>query len=378
MKHPLAKQWNGPLEEDAGHPPGRLLETMERHTREPQSWLSEGKTGKTDLVAARYLPIKELGRGMEGTVYLVEDIKLGGRLRALKRYHPSVGAFAAKERDMLIQIRHPFIPELTDWIPPDAANHTGAIVTNYVAGTPLDNLFRGAGNEMSEGAVLGLAIQVCLLLEYLHGLKPQPVIYRDLKPSNLLIDARGEVHLIDFGSSRLYKPWGLLDTEQLGTVGFAAPEQFELRQSDERTDLYALGALMYYLLNGGRLHYFRPAGTPWVMPVRPSLQKIINQLLEPEPEARFQSAETVRMALLGELKGCSSGAGCGLFSGRSVYLPTRSCVYLSDGQVPTGPGVHLSDGRIPVAIGRAYNSRAGCIPSDKAAAADERKKGANG
>jgi len=235
---------------------------------------------------------------MEAVVYLVEDIQLGGKLRVVKRYKEHAPIDFMRERDVLVTLNHPFVPSIVDYIVPSEAAPAGCLVTDYVAGETIQERFESSGRRVNELTVLEWSMQLCDILTYLHTLTPHPVIYRDLKPGNLLLDAAGRVHLIDFGSARRYKPDGLLDTVQLGTTGFAAPEQFEQEQSDVRTDLYGLGALMHVLLNKGKLHYFaQTAVKARAGGMTRDTARILNRLLAYDRSHRFQSAAETKQAL---------------------------------------------------------------------------------
>lgn len=244
----------------------------------------------SDLLASRYRILYPLGQGMEAVVFLAEDARLCGRLRAIKLYKQGIESRYIQERDVLVSVQHPFVPSIVDIIDPSEAAPSGGLVMEYVQGMSIQEHFRARGKALNESLVLDWGIQLCDILDYLHNSLPQPVIHRDLKPGNVLLDERGQLHLIDFGSSRWYKADGLLDTVRLGTTGFAAPEQYEHEQSDARTDLYGLGAFMYYLLNQGRLHYFAQADDRSNHAVTARTRGIMKKLLAYERQARFQSA----------------------------------------------------------------------------------------
>ena len=141
-------------------------------------------------------------------------------------------------------------------------------------------------------------LQLLDVLSYLHGLNPA-VIYRDLKPSNIMITPDYEVRLIDFGIARSFKAQHTEDTVKLGTAGFAAPEQYGTGQTDARSDLYGLGALLLYLMTSGTY-------TEWIQGVESSIRSdvprtyipVVRRLLRQNPEERFQSADEVRKELL--------------------------------------------------------------------------------
>ncbi|MCM2677116.1 serine/threonine protein kinase [Alkalicoccobacillus plakortidis] len=146
--------------------------------------------------------------------------------------------------------------------------------------SPYSKLFENRTKPFSQLFVLDLAIQLTEILEYLHAQKPA-IIYRDLKPGNLMLTKDGRLKLIDFGIARRYDVHKVKDTLQIGTVGFAAPEQFEKRQSDTRTDLFSLGSLMYFFLSGGKFVYItqKPLRT-FRKGLSRDVAKIIHQLVQ--------------------------------------------------------------------------------------------------
>ncbi|GIP32673.1 serine/threonine-protein kinase [Paenibacillus sp. J2TS4] len=252
------------------------------------------------LLAERYHILSVIGRGGMSTVYLAEDRKLPGKQWAVKesRKHSGHKEMFYEEAALLIRLDHPFLPKIIDFFPPNEEGFS-YLVMDYIQGETLQQRFiRKQYLPCSD--VVKHSIQLCELFDYLHNFKPRPIIYRDLKPSNVMIDEQNNVRLIDFGIARNYNEERTADTVQLGTVGFAAPEQFLNRQTDERTDLYTLGAMMYYLLSGGK-HYGIASGDRPVeelaedLPV--AVRKVIFQLLAEQPEDRIQSAREVKLRL---------------------------------------------------------------------------------
>jgi serine/threonine-protein kinase len=165
---------------------------------------------------------------------------------------------------------------------------------DYIRGTSLETLFQKNGRKLDVAQIVRYAIQLANVFAYLHSRQPTPIIYRDLKPDNVLIDERNQVRLIDFGIARSFIEGKRSDTMPIGTIGFAAPEQFESAQSDRRTDLFALGALMYYLLSGGK--YYHAVRRPLSelrgdLPRR--LLELTDQLLRTNPDERIQTAEQI-------------------------------------------------------------------------------------
>jgi serine/threonine protein kinase len=246
------------------------------------------------ILANRYSILSQLGEGGMGAVFLANDLKLSGKQWAIKetQMHGDQAQGFADEAAILVKLNHPFLPHIVDFFPPDL-NGFSYLVMDYIQGQSLQKLFEARKAVSIEQAVR-YAKQLCQVFDYLHHFKPKAIIYRDLKPSNVMIDEQDNIRLIDFGIARNYTLERHSDTVQLGTVGFAAPEQYEHHQTDPRTDLYTLGALLFYLLNKGQHYSFQSAQlTQMSHHVPDKLVKIITRLLKLNPEERYQTASQV-------------------------------------------------------------------------------------
>ncbi|MCQ6560155.1 serine/threonine-protein kinase [Paenibacillus mendelii] len=246
----------------------------------------------------RYRIVGLIGRGGMGEVYAAEDSRLQGKLRALKVNRPPSedGLFQAEEAGMLMRLNHPNLPLIVDYFPPDAQG-AEILVMDFIDGVNLQTHLKENKGYMGVTEVIRTGLQLCRALIYLHNQYP-PIIHRDLKPTNVMIDRNGQVRLIDFGIARRYKAGGGQDTVQLGTPGFAAPEQEGARQSDVRTDIYGLGALLYYLLSGGRPPTAFSDSTAQLPAAIPkSLQSMIGRMLERNPLYRYPSMQETSDAL---------------------------------------------------------------------------------
>src|SRR3981081_272403 len=204
------------------------------------------------VIAGRYRVVRVLGGGGMKMVYLAEDLRLGSRRRAVaamvdgftspEAQQQAIAAFQ-READMLAQLSNEHIPRVFDRFS-DENHHY--LVMEFIDGITLEEKLKDNGGKLGEAEVIDLALQVLDTLEYLHNLEP-PVIYRDLKPSNLMIAESGQVKLIDFGIARLFQP--LSNATMIGTQGYAPPEQYR-GKVEFRSDLYALGATMHHALSG--------------------------------------------------------------------------------------------------------------------------------
>ncbi|MGE5458904.1 MAG: protein kinase domain-containing protein [Methanobacterium sp.] len=214
-----------------------------------------GKLGTDTVLENRYVIIRTLGQGGMGAVYLALDQRLNNTAVAIKEMSTNaVGtgklqdareAFK-KEASMLINLRHPALPVVRDFF--SQGEERCYLVMDYIEGQTLKEIAEKRG-PIPEAEVLDWAWQLCVILDYLHSQNP-PVIFRDLKPANIMLTPQGQIKLIDFGIARHFQKDSSHDTSAYGSSGFAPPEQYGNNQTDARSDVYALGATMHYLLTG--------------------------------------------------------------------------------------------------------------------------------
>lgn len=252
------------------------------------------------LYAGRYRIAMQIGKGGMGRVYLAEDERLGGKPVALKLTRPlpeERDAFLT-EAKLMSALTHAHLPAILDYYPPDDGG-LACIVMDYVAGDTLAERFERFGLRLPFRLLLRYMLQLCDVLAYLHAQSP-PVVFRDLKPSNVLIDQADRAVLVDFGIARRYRAGEQADTLMLGTPGFAAPEQLWGEQSDARTDLYALGALAYYLLSGGRFAMRHRGDMRAALQgdAPPGFAALLERLLADDPDRRPQSAAELSRLLI--------------------------------------------------------------------------------
>lgn len=206
------------------------------------------------LLGGRYRIVQALGKGGFGAVYKAVDTRFQGqRVVAIKemsdaQLSQSERAKALEdfrhEANLLVQLNHPYLPNVSDFFEEVGKAY---LVMEFVEGVTLEKKQEQAGGPLDEPLVMGWALQLCTALHYLHT-RPHPIIFRDMKPSNVMVTDEGEIKLIDFGIARMFKASATKDTTLLGSEGYAPLEQYGRGQSDARSDIYALGATLYDLL----------------------------------------------------------------------------------------------------------------------------------
>lgn len=258
------------------------------------------KTG--ELIDGRYKILRKLGEGGMSVVYLAVNEKVNKHWAIKEVKKEGVENFETvhqrllTEADILKRLHHPNLPDIVDIIENE---ETFLLVMDYIEGRQLESIVQEYGPQ-NEETVVNWGKQLCDVLSYLHSQNP-PIIYRDMKPANVMVQKDGKVVLIDFGTAREFKESQAEDTLCLGTCGYAAPEQYEGQgQSDIRTDIYCLGVTLYYLLTG-----HNPICKPYeIYPIRYwntnlsfGLEMIILKCTRKNPSKRYQSCEELQQEL---------------------------------------------------------------------------------
>jgi len=205
-----------------------------------------------------------------------------------------------QEKSMLERLDNTGIVKVYDLFEEDGFCY---LVMEYIEGMTLDRKVPiGSDIFLSESVVRDWAFQLMDIFEYLHRQKP-PIIYRDLKPKNIMIDKVGKIKLIDFGIARTYKEGKSMDTDHMGSMITASPEHYGGAQTDQRSDIYTLGATIHFLVTNGKCMDREPFDFPKVKTVNPklsdSLESVVAKALAMNPEERFQSIAEMRFALRG-------------------------------------------------------------------------------
>lgn len=244
------------------------------------------------VIDGKYEILKEIGRGGMSVVYLAMDKHLNKqwavkeiRKKGNGKNDEIIVNSLLVEANMMKKLDHPALPRIVDIIDKGVTIY---VVMDYIEGESLDKILNEFGAQPEE-LVVNWAKQLCDALSYLHSQKP-PIIYRDMKPANVMLKPEGNIKIIDFGIAREYKEQNLADTTVLGTKGYAPPEQYS-GQTDPRSDIFALGMTMHHLLTG-----VDPRSSEAYAPVRqwnPELSEgieiIIDRCVEPASENRYQS-----------------------------------------------------------------------------------------
>ena len=254
------------------------------------------------VLDGKYKILNKIGQGGMSVVYLAMNEK-ANKQWAIKEVRKDgkqdievVKQNLIAETDILKKLSHPNLPSIIDVID---AEDSFLIVMDYIEGNSLSHAIKEGGAQ-PQAYVVEWAKQLCDVLGYLHSRKP-PIIYRDLKPANIMLQPNGEVCLIDFGTAKEFMNDNVEETSCLGTRGYAAPEQYGGRgRTDARTDIYCLGATMYHLVTGRS-----PAEPPYEMkPIRwwdptlsSGLEEIILKCTKTDPDERYQSCSELMFAL---------------------------------------------------------------------------------
>ncbi len=271
--------------------------------------LDEGTLSRGTVLQGRYGIIKVLGVGGMGAVYQARDLRFTDvtKLCAVKEmFSPTMDPRARqmsiesfnREANILASLSHPSIPKIFDYFSEAKRSY---LVLEFIDGQDLEALLRETTSFVPADQVVQWAIEICDVLAYLHQHKPDPIIFRDLKPSNIMLNQHGHIVLIDFGIAKVFEI-GQKGT-MIGTEGYSPPEQYR-GQAEPRGDLYALGATLHHLLTK-RDPRLEPPFTFHERPIRSinpdvpeQIEAVIMRALEYDVDKRFGSAQEMQQALI--------------------------------------------------------------------------------
>src|SRR5215469_4546042 len=286
---------------------GSVSSVLEYNGRDITAQLRDGtlhQLAPGTLVLGRFFVERALGKGGMSNVYLTHDqhFRHPNNLRSLKEMIGRLDeqnhlSNFEREANVLAGLRHPRIPRVYDYF---TIYHRAYLVLDFIEGKDLEAVLHSMLGMAAPEEVVEWMLQLCDIVEYLHT-QPTPIVFRDLKPNNIILTPDGNIVLIDFGIAKLLQQTGAIDTN-VGTQGYAPQEMYEGR-AEPRSDIFALGAMMHHLLtktdprtrapftfHQHPIRHYNPA-------VSPELDAVVMQCVEQEKERRFQSVFQVRQAL---------------------------------------------------------------------------------
>jgi serine/threonine protein kinase len=258
------------------------------------------------LLQQRYRILTQLGKGGSSAVYEAEDTLLNDHLVAIKaislrglKPQEMIEVTEAFNREILLLsgLKHPSVSHIYNSF---SDSESWYLVIDFIEGTTLEkHLEDMRDGQLPIGEVLEIGLMLCTVLDYLHTHQP-PVIFRDLKPANVMLKPDGRIALIDFGIARHFKPGQAKDTMPFGSPGYAAPEQYGRAQTTPRADIYSLGVMLHQLLTGDD-----PSQTPFRFaplqfqdqPALAGLETLIMQMVEMDVDKRPESIAVVKEEL---------------------------------------------------------------------------------
>ncbi len=333
-------------------------------TQDTSAGMDEAILPKGAILQDRYEILSVLGLGGMGAVYRARDLRFTGvaRICALKEMtsmapDPQMRRLALqnfdREANVLASLNHPAIPKIYDYFTEGIRSY---LVLEYIEGDDLEALLGDTEQMLSQERVMDWAIQICDVLSYLHSQDP-PIVFRDMKPSNIMLRPPNHIVLIDFGIARVFEA-GQKGT-MIGTEGYSPPEQYR-GTANPQGDIYALGATLHHLLTKRDPRLEPPFTFHEELPrmlnpsVSPELESVIMTALEYEPEKRYASAERMKAALIK----CLNKKGKEQSPARVASRPSPAVTQQKKASEPTKPEVS----ELPVAAAEQPTDDAGILP----------------
>ncbi len=260
------------------------------------------------ILKGTYNIIRLLGKGGMGNAYLADTLCPPYMRLVIKELNPSLAGFDdpeqagelfKKEAEFMKRFSHDGIPKIFDFF---KENHKDYLVIEYIDGQTLEEILKSVPESVTVEKSISWAIEIADIMDYLHNSFEFPIVYRDIKPANIMITQMGRVKIIDFGIARYYNPDKSVDTFRLGSPGYAPPELYKGQvQSSPQSDIYSLGVLLFQMLTK-----YDPAESPFKFPpmkslypdIPETLEKIVLKSIEIQPLNRYLSMKDFKEALM--------------------------------------------------------------------------------
>ena len=251
------------------------------------------------ILCNKYEVLKTIAEGGLGVVYLVKDLHLN-KLAAVKLSknpgNEKEKEFVFREMEVLRELSHPALPGIIDYFEERESN---CLVMEYVDGITLEQYLRKFG-RVEVCLAVKWAVELAEVLQYLHSCKP-PIIYRDLKPANIMIQPDGRLKLVDFGAAFVSSYGQTREQMMVGTPGYSAPEQWQRGNAGKASDIYGLGAVLHEMLTGispMQSSFQRRPVREYDRSISRELEKVVCVCTRKNPKERYQSMDQLKEALL--------------------------------------------------------------------------------
>ncbi|MGB8251991.1 MAG: serine/threonine-protein kinase [Anaerolineaceae bacterium] len=334
------------------------LETKIIDNNEKDGGLSPSRLHPGTMLDKRYLIQSMVGRGGMAGVYCARDMHFPNtvKLVAVKEMmiqtddnfiRDSIVTNFEREANILGGLSHPGIPHIADYFTKGDRSY---LILEYIHGRDLEKVLEDTEGFLLEKVVIKWAAEICDVLNYLHNFKPQPIIFRDIKPSNIMIDENNHVFLVDFGIARVFEV-GAKGT-MIGTEGFSPPEQYR-GEASPQADIYSLGATLHYLMTKvdpreQAPFTFHERNIKKINPdISEDFEKIIDRAVQYKPEDRYKNVMEIKFdldrILLGdraEVKGLKSADGIISKVSNDIFSVKPVWIFECEDEIRSSPYYH--------------------------------------